>query len=118
MSAIAWFCLRWLVPNQPKLRVMGTICSANKTIALGAPLIGSIIEGRGLANEGFYFLPLLMWHPMQLIFGSLQTSRYARWITSEEKRLETAATQHTTVNPDVESDPADDDNSGDENPGN
>ena len=118
MSAIAWFCLRWLVPKQPKLRAMGAICSSHKTIALGAPLIGSIIEGRGLANEGFYFLPLLMWHPMQLIFGSLQTSRYARWITSEEKRLETAATQHTTVNPDVESDPADDDNSDDGRPEN
>ena len=85
---------------------MGTICSANKTIALGAPLIGSIVAD--LPNEGFYFLPLLMWHPMQLVFGSLLTSGYARWITSEVKRLDPDVSEHTTMNRDVETNIADD----------
>lgn len=90
MSTVAWFCLRLLIPNEPKLRIAGTICSSHKTIALGAPLIASILAGQDLPNEGFYFLPLLMWHPMQLVVGSMFTSKAARWIASEEKRLEEA----------------------------
>ena len=90
MSTVAWYCLRFLIPNEPKLRIAGTICSSHKTIALGAPLIASILEGQNLPNEGFYFLPLLMWHPMQLVVGSMFTSKAQRWIASEEKRLEAA----------------------------
>ena len=109
LSAVAWYCLKYLNPNEPGLRVCGTICSAHKTIALGVPLIGSIVEGRGLKNEGFYFLPLLMWHPMQLVFGSFFVSRFNRWIESEEKRLAAANETEQAVNlPDVESVPGED----------
>jgi predicted Na+-dependent transporter len=88
MSVVAWYCLRLLIPNEPRLRIAGTICSTHKTIALGAPLIGSIVQGQNFANEAFYFLPLLMWHPTQLVFGSMFSAKAHRWIASEDKRLE------------------------------
>ena len=110
LMIIAWFFLRMIAPDQSRLRVMGTICSAHKTISLGAPLIGALVEG--LPNESLYFLPLLMWHPMQLVFGSLLTSRFASWLNSEAERLDAAMsgheTDHTTANGDIESNDDDD----------
>ena len=105
---------------------MGTICSTHKTISLGVPLISSIVKA-GSPNATLYYLPLLMWHPMQLVFGSLFTSNFARWIVSEKKRLETfsshldassrvfaheerlGSTVHMTPTSDIESNDGDDD---------
>jgi sodium/bile acid cotransporter 7 len=83
--AIMWFSLKCLYTNEPELRVTGTFISIQKTIALGVPLITSIYGGNpNLAN---YTLPILCWHPMQLIVGSLLVPRMAAFITSERERL-------------------------------
>ena len=126
LSGIAWFCLGFIVPNEPGLRVMGTICSSHKTLALGVPLISSMVK-EGSPNADLYYLPLLMWHPMEIVVGSLLTSKFARWIVSENKRLETFSSHldassrvfaneerlgssvHTTPKSDIESNDSDDD---------
>jgi sodium/bile acid cotransporter 7 len=41
----------------------------HKTVAIGVPLINAIYEGSPYI--GVYTLPLLIWHPMQLVVGTL-----------------------------------------------
>ena len=61
---IAWYLMKILFRNKPKLRVMGLFGCTHKTVAMGVPLINAIYENN--ANIGLYTLPLLIWHPMQV----------------------------------------------------
>ena len=88
LTILSWFGVGWLVPDEPELRVMGTLCGPLKTIALGVPLIGSIFGGS--PNEAFYYLPIVMWHPLQLLIGSMLKSRLASFATAERERLSSA----------------------------
>ena len=53
---------------------------------MGVPLINAIYESN--PNVGLYTLPLLIWHPMQLVIGSALAPRIADWVKREEDRLE------------------------------
>ena len=53
---------------------------------MGVPLINAIYESN--PNVGLYTLPLLIWHPMQLVIGSALAPRIANWVEREEDRLE------------------------------
>merc|ERR1712146_837764 len=44
-------------------------CSTQKTVALGIPLITAIYEESD--NAGILSIPVLIYHPMQLVIGSL-----------------------------------------------
>ena len=84
-TVVAWFSLRALFRDEPKMRVMGLFGCTHKTIAVGVPLITSIYAGN--PNLGLYTLPLLIWYPMQLIIGSLLLPRLKAFIASENERL-------------------------------
>ena len=83
---IAWMLLKVLYPNQPTLRVMGLFGCSHKSVAVGIPLINAIYEDN--KNIGFYTLPLLIWHPMQLVIGSFLSPRLAEFVTTEKESLE------------------------------
>jgi solute carrier family 10 (sodium/bile acid cotransporter), member 7 len=83
--ALAWFTMKPLFNKEPELRVMGVYGCTQKTIALGIPLILSIFGGT--PNESLYTLPILIWHPMQLVVGSCLVTRFQRFIVSEKERL-------------------------------
>lgn len=85
VMALAWFCLRFLFRDEPKLRVMGLFGCTHKTVAMGVPLINAIYEDN--SNVGLYTLPLLIWHPMQLVIGSALAPRLAAFVEREEERL-------------------------------
>jgi len=82
---IAWFLLKLLFGNKPKLRVMGLFGCTHKSVAIGVPLINAIFDGNPLI--GFYTLPLLIWHPMQLVIGSFLAPRLVKFVEREEKKL-------------------------------
>jgi solute carrier family 10 (sodium/bile acid cotransporter), member 7 len=82
---VAWYSLGMAFPNQPQLRVTGLFGCCLKTVALGIPLIDSIYEGD--PQLGLYALPLLIWHPMQLVIGTLLTPHLARYVKVELQRL-------------------------------
>uniref|UniRef100_A0A7S0CBP3 Sodium/bile acid cotransporter 7 n=1 Tax=Proboscia inermis TaxID=420281 RepID=A0A7S0CBP3_9STRA len=82
---LAWFTLALLFPDQPKLRVMGLYGCTHKTVAMGVPLINAIYESN--SNVGLYTLPLLIWHPMQLVLGTALAPKLVRFVEREEKRL-------------------------------
>lgn len=85
LMVLAWFGLKLFFPNQPKLRVMGLFGCTHKSVAMGIPLINAIYEDNPLV--GFYTLPLLVWHPMQLVIGSFLAPRLCRFVKAEEERL-------------------------------
>lgn len=82
---LSWFLLRLLFRDEPKLRVMGFFGCTLKTVAMGIPLIDAMFEND--PNVGLYTLPLLIWHPMQLIIGTLLVPRLNVFVNSEKERL-------------------------------
>jgi sodium/bile acid cotransporter 7 len=95
MMGLAWFSLKLFFPNDPKLRVMGLFGCTHKSVAMGIPLINAIYEDD--INVGFYTLPLLVWHPMQLIIGSFLAPRLSAFVKSEEERLGVKDTTESDV---------------------
>jgi len=83
---LAWYSLRILFRDEPELRVMGVYGCVQKTVALGIPLITSIYQGSPVM--GLYTLPLLIWHPMQLVVGSLLVPRLLKFVIAERERLD------------------------------
>ena len=72
---LAWVTLKCLYRNQPTLRVMGLYGCTQKSVAVGIPMIGALYEHD--PHAGLYTLPLLMWHPLQLLIGSALAPRLA-----------------------------------------
>lgn len=85
LMIVAWFSLKFLFPMNPRLRVMGLYGCTHKSVATGIPLITAIYGGNG--SVGLYTLPLLIWHPMQLMVGTFLTPRLSRFVIEEQKRL-------------------------------
>jgi sodium/bile acid cotransporter 7 len=91
LMGLAFYSLKYFFRDEPELQVMGVLGCVFKTVALGIPLINSIYEGD--PNEGLYSLPILIWHPMQLVLGSLLVPRLAAFIASERKRIDAEKTE-------------------------
>jgi len=81
---LAWYSLGFFFKD-PRLRVMGLFGCTHKTVAMGVPLINAIYEDNPAI--GLYTLPLLIWHPMQLVLGTFLAPRLAAYVEREEERL-------------------------------
>lgn len=92
---IAWYMLGYIFPDEPKLRVMGYNGCSSKTIAVGVPLVNAMYATTSPELVGLYTLPLLIWHPMQLIIGSLLAPYLAAYVDSELTRLRRSQQQET-----------------------
>ena len=93
VMVLAWILLRLFFRNDPTLRVMGLFGCTHKTVAMGVPLINAIYDGN--PNIGVYTLPLLIWHPMQLVIGSALAPRLEKWVAREMEQL--GSTSNTDV---------------------
>ena len=91
---IAWTMLRYLFPNQPKLQAMGFVGCTFKTVAVGVPLVNAMYAATAPELVALYTLPLLIWHPMQLIIGSLLAPYLAKYVDSELQRLQQSTTEN------------------------
>jgi sodium/bile acid cotransporter 7 len=81
----AWVMLRLFFRDRPDLRITGLFGCTHKTVAMGIPMINALY-GNDPAI-GLVTLPLLIWHPMQLIVGSYLSPKLVAWLNAEEKRL-------------------------------
>ena len=82
LMAGAWYLLRLFFRKEIKLRVMGLYGCTHKTSAMGIPLINAVYEGTPAL--ALYTLPLLIWHPMQLVIGTFLAPRLLAWVESLE----------------------------------
>ena len=85
---LAWASLGVLFRDEPKLRATGLFVATHKTVALGIPLINSMYSGNDASSAalvGMYTLPLLVWHPMQLLLGTAVAPLVAEWVDRREK---------------------------------
>ena len=85
LAILAWVLLRILFRNEPKLQAMGLFGCTHKTVAMGVPLINAIYEDNPLV--GLYTLPLLIWHPMQLVLGTAVAPRVADYVKRRQEEL-------------------------------
>ena len=86
---MAWTMLRYWFPNQPKLQAMGFVGCTFKTVAVGVPLVNAMYAATAPELVALYTLPLLIWHPMQLIIGSLLAPYLAKYVDAELERIST-----------------------------
>ena len=85
VMTLAWYSLGFLFPADPGLRVMGLFGCTHKTVAMGIPLINTIYFDN--PNVGLYTLPLLVWHTLQLLIGTMIAPRLSAWVQREQARL-------------------------------
>lgn len=85
VMTIAWFALKLFFRDEPALRVMGLYGCTHKTVAMGIPMITAIYETN--PNVGLYTLPLLVWHPTQLVIGSALAPKLMKFVEDEQNRL-------------------------------
>jgi solute carrier family 10 (sodium/bile acid cotransporter), member 7 len=86
LIGVSFMLLRALFRNYPELVVCGVYTCHQKTIALGVPLITSMYSGH--PNLSLYTLPILIWHPMQLVVGSLIAPKLTEYIKVERQRID------------------------------
>lgn len=101
---LAWFLLGWFFPSDPELRVMGLFGCTHKTVAMGVPLINAIYESSPYVGQ--YTLPLLIWHPMQLIIGSFLVPKLLAFVDTERERLGSSGEEEEDDKGDEETGPA------------
>ena len=99
---LSWHTFRFLVPESPKLRVTAVHACVHKTVAMGIPLISAIYGKDPLV--GLYTLPLLVWHSLQLVIGSLLAPRLAIWVKQEQARLGLPTAESEVVSDDDDDD--------------
>mmetsp|Transcript_9165 Transcript_9165/g.18926 ORF Transcript_9165/g.18926 Transcript_9165/m.18926 type:complete len:422 (-) Transcript_9165:8-1273(-) len=83
VMVLAWFSLRMLFRKEPTLQAMGLFGCTHKTVAMGVPLINAIYEDNPLV--GMYTLPLLIWHPMQLVLGTAVAPHVAAYVKTKQE---------------------------------
>ena len=86
----AWFLFSYTFPHQPKLLAFGIIGGTFKTIAVGVPLIHAMYGNSD--RMGLYTIPLLIWHPTQLILGTLIAPHVSAHVQKELERIERITT--------------------------
>ncbi|CAB9523234.1 bile acid cotransporter 7 [Seminavis robusta] len=86
---LAWFSLKLLFRNEPRLRVMGLYGCTQKSVAVGIPMISALYEHD--PHAGLYTLPLLIWHPLQLLIGSALAPELATGVERLEGYLATSS---------------------------
>jgi sodium/bile acid cotransporter 7 len=77
---VFWHGLAWLITGwmgfKENLRIAAVFTAAQKTLAAGVPMAGVVFlafekAGETLPPLSLFLLPLLMYHPMQLILGAV-----------------------------------------------
>jgi solute carrier family 10 (sodium/bile acid cotransporter), member 7 len=75
LMILAWYALFWAPPPQ---RVFGLFGCTHKSMAIGILLVDAVFGHEPRA--GLYALPLLVYHPLQLVLGTMVVPRLERYV--------------------------------------
>jgi sodium/bile acid cotransporter 7 len=77
--ALCWLMSGWSVWKFSRAdRVAALYCGSQKTLALGIPMLAIVFQGE--STLGLINLPLLAYHPIQLVVAALLVGPLKRWI--------------------------------------
>ena len=62
-------------------QVAATFVAGHKTIAFGMPLLKTIFDGN--PNLALILVPLLIYHPLQLVVGSLAVPAFRKYVEED-----------------------------------
>lgn len=79
MAVAWWLGGRAWMRLDPRGRVALTIVATQKTIALGVPMLSVMFAGD--PRLALFTLPLLLWHPIQMLVASVLAPRFAAWVS-------------------------------------
>ena len=85
LMVLAWYTFKLAYRDQPQLRVFALFGCTQKTISLGVPLIQALYEDN--TALALFTLPILIWHPVELILGSLTAPKLRPFTLKEKKRV-------------------------------
>lgn len=68
VMVLAWYLLNLFFRDEPRLQVTGLYGCTQKSVAVGIPMISALYQHDPRA--GIFTLPLLIWHPLQLLIGA------------------------------------------------
>ena len=88
LFALAWWFYRIpLFGFDVKDSIAGMFCSVHKTMALGVPVISSMYENSA-AGPGVYSIPLLIYHPLLAVSGSVLVPIMKQKVAQAEQERE------------------------------
>jgi len=94
LMVLAWYVYKYLYRDHPGLRVFAVFGCTHKTISLGVPLIQALYENN--TNLALFTLPILVWHPVELILGSIMAPKLEPWTRKEKKRVKLLKRRRST----------------------
>ena len=79
VSAVVWMSSGWLKLQRHE-RIASFFCASQKSLAVGLPLIASIlaVSGHGVYDSAFLLFPMMCYHPLQLILADAMSRRFDR----------------------------------------
>lgn len=78
VSGLVWCSSAWLHVAWPS-RISGYFCASQKSLAIGLPLATSIFASvPGLVDVAAVLIPLMVYHPAQLVLAGVLSGRWAR----------------------------------------
>lgn len=86
LCATWWVCQRWLVgwfTRGDTLAIM--FCSTHKSLTLGLPILRILVSE--VTALGELALPLLVYHPLQMVLGGTLTPRLTAWAQHKSHRV-------------------------------
>lgn len=83
VSRLVWWSSAWLKPTRGQ-RIAAFFCASQKSLATGLPLTASILAAApGLVDPAAVLIPLMCYHPAQLVLGVFVSGR---WSSSKENQ--------------------------------
>ena len=81
-----WTLTRW-IGLSPACRITAVFCGCHKSLAMGIPLSAMIFDGLPSAPDlGLFLLPLLVYHPLQLILSGWLAPRLQAFVEAQAER--------------------------------
>ncbi len=77
VSGLVWLSSKIIKPTRAQ-RITAFFCSSQKSLATGLPLITSILAAVGIVDTASVLIPLICYHPGQLILAGWLSGRFSR----------------------------------------
>eukprot|EP00053_Salpingoeca_punica_P012587 m.112787 g.112787 ORF g.112787 m.112787 type:complete len:411 (+) comp15987_c2_seq2:3376-4608(+) len=86
LAAVAVLCMTLGMP--PRDCVCAAFCASHKSLTLGIPMLKIVFAGQ--ASMSLVSIPLLVYHPVQILLGSMLVPLARRWVAADREEASNA----------------------------